>query len=50
VVDLTTIFLVACGIRLRGKTAELINNIPDLLCDRLERTHDAQHHLDRRKL
>ena len=47
---LTTTFLVSSGVSRGGDVAELVNNIPYLLCDSLERTHDAQHRLDRRKL
>jgi hypothetical protein len=47
---LKTNFLVICDVLLRGDAAELLNNIPSYLCDPLERTHDAQHRLDRRKL
>jgi hypothetical protein len=43
-------FLVACSACRRGDDAELVNNISYLLCDSLERTHDAQHRLGRRKL
>ena len=43
-------FLVACSVCRRGDAAELVNNISYLLCDSLERTHDAQHRLGRRKL
>jgi hypothetical protein len=34
---LATTFLVACGVLRRGDAAELVNNIPYLLCDPLER-------------
>ena len=47
---LKTTFLVACDVLRRGDVAELVNNIPYLQCDPLERTHDAQQRLDRRKL
>ena len=48
--SLTATFLVACGVLRRGDASELVNNIPYLLCDPLQRTHDAQHRLDLRKL
>ena len=44
---LTSTFLAVCGILRRGDVAELVNNIPYLFCDPLERTHDAQHRLER---
>jgi hypothetical protein len=44
------ISVVACGVLRREGIAELVNNIPYLLCDPLQRNHDAQHRLDRRKL
>ena len=47
---LTTTFLVTCGMLFRGDVAELVNNIPYLFCDPLERAHDAQHRLERRNL
>jgi hypothetical protein len=48
--SLTAIFLIACGLFSRGEASELLNNIPHLLCDPLQRTHDAQHRLHLRKL
>jgi hypothetical protein len=48
--SLKTTFLIACGVLRRGDAAELVNNIRYLLCDPLERTHDAQPRLDRRNL
>jgi hypothetical protein len=45
---MTTTFLVVCGILCCGDAAELVNNIPYLLFDPLERTHDKHHHTDRR--
>jgi hypothetical protein len=45
-----TTFLVACDVLYHGDARELVNNSPYLLCDPLERTHDAQHRLDQRKL
>ena len=44
---LMTIFVVSCC---REDAAELVNNVSCSSCDALERTHDAQHCLDRRKL
>ena len=35
---LTTAFLVACGLLRQGDAAELVNNVPYLSCDPLERT------------
>jgi hypothetical protein len=43
---LTTIFVVACTVMRRGDVAELVNNIPYLMFDPLQRTHDAQRRLD----
>ena len=47
---LAIFFVVACGVLRREGIAELVNYIPYLLCDPLQRNHDAQHRLDRRKL
>ena len=47
---LTTTFLVPRGVLSRGDAEEVVNNIVYLLCDPLERTHDAQRRLDRRKV
>jgi hypothetical protein len=47
---LTTTFLVACDEFRRGDVAKLVNNFPHLMFDPLERTHDGQRRLDRRKL
>jgi hypothetical protein len=38
---LTITFLVACSVLSHGYTTELVNNIPYLVFDPLERTHDA---------
>jgi hypothetical protein len=40
--SLTTTFLVACSTLSRRGATELVNNIPYLLCDPLERNHCAQ--------
>jgi hypothetical protein len=45
--SLTATFLVAWGVLSRR---ELVKYISNLMCDPLERTHDAQHRLERRKL
>ena len=38
---LTTTFLAACGVLRHGGAAELVNNIPCLLCDPLERIRES---------
>jgi hypothetical protein len=45
-----TTHLVTYGVLHHGDATVLINNIPCLLFDPLERTHDAQHRLDQKKL
>ena len=45
-----TTFLVACGVLRRWDAAEIVNNIPCLIFDPLQRTGDAQHRLELRKL
>ena len=48
--SLTAKFLVAWGVLSRRDATELVKYISYLMCDALERTHDAQHRLERRKL
>ena len=38
---LTTTFLAACGVLRHGDAAELVNNIPCLLCDPLKRIRES---------
>lgn len=49
-ISLMTNLLVTRGVLHHGDTAVLINNIPCLLFDLLERTHDAQCRLGQKKL
>ena len=47
---LTTTFLVAGGVLRRGDAAEIVNNIPYLQCNPMERTHNTQQRPEGRKL
>jgi hypothetical protein len=48
--NLTTTVLVSCGVLRRGDAEKLFNNIPYLLRDPLEQTHNVQQNLDANKL